>query len=291
MNNYKNYFSENKTYKKGNLKFAVIGHIEWINFLKVDSLPKPGIISHSDISLEYPAGGGALIAKTLHELTNNEVHFFTSLGTDYYGRESVRFFDEIGLKLHVAWRDKPTRKGFSLIDNNRERSITIIGERLSPSYKDDLDWHLLKEMDGIFITAGDINLFKKARKAKVLCSTPRVGISTINESNIILDGLIGSNLDPHEYFSLSDLSHKHKLIIKTEGENGGFSIPGGKYSAINNQNVLKDSYGCGDSFAAGILYGLSSCWSIEKTINLGKVLGRNCIEHFGPYPNMSKIIN
>ena len=37
---------------KGHLKFAVIGHIEWINFIKVDQLPKPGLISHSKESLE-----------------------------------------------------------------------------------------------------------------------------------------------------------------------------------------------------------------------------------------------
>ena len=33
-------------FKKGNLNFAVVGHVEWINFLKVDQLPKPGVISH-----------------------------------------------------------------------------------------------------------------------------------------------------------------------------------------------------------------------------------------------------
>ena len=71
---------------KGNLKFAVIGHIEWINFIKVDQLPKPGLISHSKESLEYPAGGGSVIAKRLRELTNSEVHFFTALGNDFYGK-------------------------------------------------------------------------------------------------------------------------------------------------------------------------------------------------------------
>ena len=55
---------ENYKFKKGNLNFAVVGHVEWINFLNVDQLPKPGVISHSKNSLEYPAGGGSIIAKT-----------------------------------------------------------------------------------------------------------------------------------------------------------------------------------------------------------------------------------
>ena len=281
--------SKNK-YIKGNLRFGVIGHIEWINFLKVDLLPKPGIISHANKSLELPAGGGALIAKTLYELTNNEIHFFTSLGKDYYGEKSFDFFKKIGINLHVAWRSEPTRKGFSLIDKKGERSITIIGKRLAPSFNDDLDWNILCDMDGIFITAGDNNLFKKAREANILCTTPRVGIDLINQSKVNLDALIGSNLDPDESFLLSDLNEKHRYIIKTEGEKGGIYIPGGRFNAINNNYPEIDSYGCGDSFAAGILYGLAESWPIEKAVKLGTVLGRNCIEHFGPYPNMKKII-
>ena len=270
-------------FKKGNLNFAVVGHVEWMNFLKVDQLPKPGVISHSEKSTEYPAGGGSVIAKTLSELTNNQVHFFTSLGNDYYGEQSFKILSNYGIRLHVAWRDKPTRKGFSLIDSNGERSITVIGERLAPTYKDKLDWNLFEKMDGIFITASDSEIFKKARIADSLCTTPRVGINIINKSNVFLDGLIGSNLDPGEVFSLSDISIKPKLIIKTEGENGGILYPGGRYEALINAKQKIDSYGCGDAFAAGILYGLSSKWSIDKILSLAKLLGRDASECFGPY--------
>ena len=270
-------------FKKGNLNFAVVGHVEWMNFLKVDQLPKPGVISHSEKSIEYPAGGGSVIAKTLSELTNNQVHFFTSLGNDYYGEQSFKILSNYGIRLHVAWRDKPTRKGFSLIDSNGERSITVIGERLAPTYKDKLDWNLFEKMDGIFITASDSVIFKKARIADSLCTTPRVGINIINKSNVFLDGLIGSNLDPGEVFSLSDISIKPKFIIKTEGEKGGIIYPGGRYKALINTKQKIDSYGCGDAFAAGILYGLSSKWSIDKILSLAKLLGKDASEFFGPY--------
>ena len=283
--------NKNKDFKfvKGNLKFAVIGHIEWINFIEVDQLPQPGLISHSKRSLEYPAGGGSVIAKRLSELTNSKVHFYTALGHDFYGKQCFNILENMGIKLHVAWRDQPTRKGFSLTDSEGERSITIIGERLSPNHNDDLDWNTLNEMDGIFITAADKELLKKSRFAKTLCMTPRVGLNMINESGILLDGLIGSNLDPGEYFSLNELKLKPKYVIKTEGENGGIVFPGGRYKAIKNKKNNVDSYGCGDSFAAGILYGLSSKWNIEESLNLAKILGRNCSEHFGPYENDEKL--
>ncbi len=189
----------------------------------------------------------------------------------------------MGIKLHVAWRDKPTRKGFSLIDSQSERAITVIGERLAPNSNDNLDWSVLKNMDGIFITASDSEIFKMARSASILCTTPRVGLNTINKSNVLLDGLIGSNLDPGEYFSLSELAVKPKYIIKTEGENGGIIFPGGRYKALKNKKPKVDSYGCGDSFSAAILYGMTSKWNIDKSLNLAKIIGRNTSEFFGPY--------
>ena len=283
-----NLFQENK-FIKSNLKFAVIGHIEWITFIKVPQLPKAGLISHSQQCLESPAGGGAVISKKLRELTLGEVHFFTALGNDFYGNQSFNILQNMGIKLHVAWSNRPTRKGFSLIDSQGERSITIVGERLAPTYKDNLDWSILNNMDGIFITAADEEIFKKARIAKTLCTTPRVGLDIINESGIFLDALIGSNLDPGEAFSLNQLILMPKIVIKTEGENGGIILPGGRYKALENKKTKVDSYGCGDSFAAGMLYGLSSNWEIEESLNLAKIMGRNCSEHFGPYENNNKI--
>ncbi len=282
-------FQKSGKYQKGNLNFAVIGHVEWINFLEVDYLPKAGLICHSKRSLELPAGGGGVIARTLREITTGDVHFFTSLGNDFYGIQTKEIFEKMGIHLHVAWRNSSTRKGFSLVDKSGERSITIVGDRLAPSSKDNLNWNLLKEMDGIFITAGDEEIFKKSRSCSILCTTPRVGIKIISNSKVFLDALIGSNLDPDENFSLSDLTNIPKYIIKTEGKDGGILFPGGRFKAVKNNIPIVDSYGCGDSFAAGILFGLASNWNIDKTVKLGTVLGGNCIGNFGPYANIQKI--
>ena len=44
------------------LKLAVIGHVEWVQFLKIDDYPQPGEISHGEIYREEPAGGGTVAA-------------------------------------------------------------------------------------------------------------------------------------------------------------------------------------------------------------------------------------
>ena len=71
-------------------------------------------------------------------------------------------------------------------------------------------------------------------------------------------------------------------------ERGGIIFPGGRYEALESNKIKVDSYGCGDSFAAGILYGMASKWNIDKSLNLAKVLGRDASEFFGPYKNDKK---
>ena len=69
------------------LKLAVIGHVEWMTFLSVDTIPRKGDISHAKDYMEAPAGGGAVTAVQMKKLTNSTVHFFTALGNDDIGQK------------------------------------------------------------------------------------------------------------------------------------------------------------------------------------------------------------
>ncbi len=265
------------------LHLAVVGHVEWVSFVEVEKMPYQGNISHGNQLEEKPAGGGAVSALKMGQLSHHQVHFFTSLGKDNIGKECFKQLTSMGLKLHVAWRDKPTRRGFSFVDKNGDRAITVIGERLQPIAKDPLPWDLLNGFDGVFITATDSEAIRKCRNAKVLCATPRLGISQLNKSNVELDALIGSKLDPDEQFDWQSLSTKPKIIVETEGSKGGEAYPGGRYQAIELKRKPKDTYGCGDSFAAGFTAGLAAKWSIQKSLQLGADLGAECATKFGPY--------
>ena len=95
--------------------------------------------------------------------------------------------------------------------------------------------------------------------------------------------MIGSNLDPDERNNLEALTPKPRLTIMTEGAKGGIIDPGGRYKAILLTKEEIDSYGCGDSFAAGVTTGLAANWDITKAINLGAKCGAECAARFGPY--------
>ncbi len=41
------------------MRLAVIGHVEWVEFARVDTLPGPGEIAHASETWAEAAGGGA----------------------------------------------------------------------------------------------------------------------------------------------------------------------------------------------------------------------------------------
>ena len=266
------------------LKLAVIGHVEWVTFLKVDQLPLAGHISHAKDCFEEPAGGAAVAAVQMSRLINGPVDLITSLGKDSFGEKCYERLTELGLNLKVAWREKPTRKGISLISKDGERAITVIGDRLQPIASDNLPWNEMKNYDGIFITATDKEGLKLARKARFLAATPRIGQNTLEISKIKINALIGSGIDPGEKINYEDLASKPDIYIATKGKSGGTIYPKNfKYKSIKPSSKEIDSYGCGDCFAGAVTTALSAKLNLEQAISIGAYCGAECSTRYGPY--------
>jgi ribokinase len=265
------------------LELAVVGHMEWVSFVAVEQLPVAGVVQHARAFREEPAGAAAVAAVQLARLTGRRVQLFTALGRDATGEQAAARLEQLGLELHVAWRDAPSRRGVSFVDGAGERSITVIGERLSPAAADPLPWPRLAQCDGVFVTAADAAALVHCRRARVLTATPRLRLPVLEASGVVVDALIGSALDPAEQVPSAALSQPPRLRIATEGAAGGWSEPGGTYRALPLRGPVVDSYGCGDSFAAGVTAGLAAGWSDAAAIALGSRCGAACAELFGPY--------
>ena len=266
------------------LKLAVIGHVEWVTFLKVDQLPLAGHISHAKDCFEEPAGGAAVAAVQMSRLINGPVDLITSLGKDSFGEKCYERLTELGLNLKVAWREKPTRKGISLISKDGERAITVIGDRLQPIASDNLPWNEMKNYDGIFITATDKEGIRLAREAKFLSATPRTGKKTLKNSKVKINALIGSALDPGEEINHDELIPKPDIYIATKGKSGGTIFPYNQsYKSITPSSKEIDTYGCGDCFAGGVTTALSANLNLNQAIKIGAYCGAECSTHYGPY--------
>ena len=271
------------------LALAVVGHVEVVSFIGVAHLPVAGEILHANDFCELPAGGGAVVAVQMARLTGERLPFFTALGNDTIGRRSAEALEGLGLELHIAWRETPTRRGITFIDAGGERTITVIGERLMPTGADGLPWQRLGRTDGVFVTATDAGGLRLARQARVLAATPRVRLPTLNAAGVSLDALIGSATDPGETYSPGDLDPAPRLRIGTEAEQGGVLDPGGRYAAVPRQGPVLDAYGAGDSFAAGVTTALAAGWSLQQAISLGAHCGAACLDGRGPYASQLRL--
>jgi ribokinase len=265
------------------LRLAVLGHVEQVSFVGVSHLPRAGEILRAADFHECAAGGGAVVAVQLARLLGRPVPFFTALGRDALGEQAAAELTALGLELHVAWRDAPSRRAITLVDGDGERTITVIGERLDPAAADPLPWDRLADCDGVFVTAADVGALRQARRARLLAATPRVRLPLLEQSGVALDALIGSGLDPSERYRPGDLSLAPALVIATEGAAGGRVDPGGRFAAPRRQRPVQDTYGAGDSFAAGVTAGLAAGWDLAEAISLGCHCGAACLDGRGPY--------
>jgi ribokinase len=264
-------------------RVAAVGHVEWVHFLHVDRLPLQGEITHAAASWEEPAGGATVAAVQLAKLAGG-ADFFTALGDDDLGRRVPSELDRYDVRVHPAIRDAPQRRAVTFLDAEGERTIIVIGERHGPSAADDLPWPMLEGIDGVYFTAGDEGALAKARSARVLVATSRV-LSLLKHARLQLDVVIGSARDPSEqYEPIEPTPH---LVLLTEGDQGGtYSINGGsmrRYQAAPLPGPKADSYGAGDSFAAGLTYGLAAGMTVEKAIDLAARCGAACVTGHGPY--------
>jgi ribokinase len=258
------------------MRAAVVGHVEWIEFVPVERVPRAGEIIGADESWGEAAGGGVVAAVQLSKLAD-EVHLFTALGADELGRRAQVELEERGIVVHAAIVDPPQRKGFTYLDEAGERTITVIGRKLGTRGHDDsLPWHELARCDTVYFCAGDADALRAARRARVLVATARE-LGTLRRGAVELDALVGSGNDEAEIYRHGELEPAPKLVVTTSGALGGWAQPGGPFSAAPLDGPFVDAYGAGDCFAAGLAFALAAELEIPSALDFAARCGAGAL--------------
>lgn len=272
------------------MRVAVVGHVEWVELVRVDHVPRLGEIVHADPWWEGPAGGGPGAAVQLMKLAG-EATLFTALGDDELGHRAKKELGALGLRVEAAWREEPTRRAFTHIDATGERTITVIGDRLAPKLNDDLPWEELSKSDAVYVTAGDRGALTQARAARLMVATTRI-LADLKAAHLSLDALVGSRRDPGEVFKEGDLDPSPKLVVLTDGAEGG-SFRRDKdwlaFQAPALKDPVVDRYGAGDAFAAALTFGLASGMDDERAVALAARCGASVLTGRGPYEGQLKL--
>ena len=268
-------------------RLSVIGHTEWVEFARTDHLPGRGEVAHATSELSEPAGGGAVVAVQFARLAG-ECRFHTALGDDETGARARARLSELGVTtIDGQLRAEPTRRALTLVDGSAERTIITLGPRLEPCGE---QLGELSALDGLYFTAGDGAALTRARAAaRVLTLTPRAA-SAARDAQVELDALIYSASDELEIRLAGPIEHLAKLVIRTAGTEGGewaaHDGSSGRWPAATVPGTPRDTYGCGDTFAGGVTYGLAAGYQLADALALGARCAAVCLTGRGPYERM-----
>jgi ribokinase len=273
------------------IRVAVVGHVEWIEFARVEHMPAAGEIVHALETWEEPAGGGAVAAVQLARLAGDCL-FVTALGDDALGRRAKEELEALGVRVAPAWRSKPQRRGFVHLDAKGERTITVIGERMGPHRDDPLPWGELADLDGVYLTAGDSPAVRAARAARTLVASVRAK-AALADAGVELDVLVASVTDEGERFTPGEIEPQPRLVVRTEGASGGSLLAADGRSSRWDVSPLPaplvDAYGAGDSFTAGVTFGFAQGRSAAEAVELGARCGAACLTGRGPYERQLRL--
>ena len=268
------------------LKVGVVGHIEWVQFARVEHVPRAGEVVHASEPFEEPAGGGGVAAVQLARLARHS-SLVTALGGDEQGERSRARLVQLGVEVHASVCEEPTRRAVTLLDADGERTITTLGARLEPRAS------LVRErlaaaggLDGVYVTAGDVECLRAARAgARVLVASPRA-VHALGQG-VEIDALVLSAQDERELAGAAGAAREARVLVITEGERGGRyqerSGARGRWRAAALQRPARDSYGCGDSFAAGLTFALAAGMELAAALGLAARCGAECATGRGPY--------
>ena len=263
------------------MRLAVVGHVEWVDFLPVERVPRPGEIVQAQGAWQEAAGGGAAAAVQLLKLAGNAT-LFTALGDDAVGRAALDDLRQRGLHLETVWRTDPQRRAVCFLDAGGERTIALFSPKLVPRRSDPLPWDELAQVDGVYFTGGDAEALRAARNARVLVATARE-LPTLQEAAIELDVLVSSANDDGERYEDGDLEPAPRHVVRTDGARGGTVAPGGRFPGAELPGPLVDAYGAGDAFAAGLTYALARRLPMDEALAVAARCGAAVLTGRGAY--------
>lgn len=259
-------------------RVGVVGHVEWLTHGR-GVMPLPGEITYLAEPFDEPAGGGGVSASQVAKL-GAECLFFTALGSDEAGRASAERLEAVGVTVLATARAGAQTRAISATGPTADRGIVVIGSPTSARIEDALPWEDLAACDAAFFSGHDSATVAAARRAPVLVVTSR-RLAVLVESGVRADVLIASAADPSESVDPDALPIAPAAIVWTEGAQGGryeLSAGGrGRWESAPLPGPPVDSYGCGDSFAAGLTTGLARGLDLDGALALGARCGAACL--------------
>ena len=259
-------------------RVVIVGHVEWVTHA-LGTLPARGHIADLTDPLGEPAGGGGVAAAAAARL-GARVRLLTALGNDERARRAEAELTRRGIEIAAAQRDVPQTPALTIAHRDGERTIMVVGPRLQALAADRLHDAALGDAVAAYYTGEDPELLAHVRQSVATLVVSGRRITDLVAAGVRADVIVASRNDPAEDPSGIPAALAPSWTILTDGAEGGVIVTGAgarlPYPAVPPPGPVVDTYGCGDSFAAGVTVGLARGLDIGEAVAVGALAGAAC---------------
>lgn len=219
---------------------------------------------------------------------NTNVSFATIISNDELGKMAQDYLSMKGIELFLKKSDTPMSTFISILDNENTNYISIssmdIVDELDHNYLDTIDY---SKYD---LLVGDANSKEIATYLATLNKKLFIDATSVakcNHLSNILDKITYLKCNKEEFDCLFEMKPLEEVItiypqiniVITDGQNDilfndGIEIK--KQPVISVESI--NTNGAGDSFSAGLVYGISKGYDISKCISIASTIASNNVK-------------
>ena len=132
---------------------------------------------------------------------------------------------------------------------------------------------------------------REAGGARVLVAASR-DLATLAGSGVPVDVLVGSGSDAGERYAPGELDPEPHAVVRTAGAAGGSyeqaDGEAGTWEGVPLPGPALDAYGAGDSFAAGLTFGLAAGQPLGEAVAMGAREGAQALTRRGAHGGLAQ---
>lgn len=261
-----------------------IGNLNYDIILLVDRFPE----FHEKINArEAYFGLGGAAANTISWLANFglKTGYIGAVGRDEIGEAHLSYFRRIGVDTSgIQVVDAPSGVAIAIIHGEDKRIVKYPGanllKRVDPDYLTRAR-HVHMSSNPVDVIAEAVNLASE----KGITVSVDIGEAPLpREIEEKIDYLMMNEDEYRRKFGSLDLSLSlaRNLVVTLNGGGALVRDENGEVSEIRGLSAkVVDSTGAGDSFAAGVVYGVLRGWSLKDSARLGMLLAYLTVQKVG----------